>query len=97
MFYVGVGCAIPAIVVTRTGWRCGVTGGVKNKMEKISRLEIIGTKGREVIHYSDMSYDIQDNGRTLKVFISAEHEDEVLPLKTEELIPKEDVKNEINN
>lgn len=58
-------------------------------MNPITRLEIIGVNGREVVHYSDMAYDIQDNGKTLKVFIKPEHEDEILPMTTEKWFKKE--------
>lgn len=38
-------------------------------MEKINRFELITPKGREVVLYKDgMYYDLQDDGRTLKVF-----------------------------
>jgi protein-arginine kinase activator protein McsA len=57
-------------------------------MNQISRLEIIGVNGREVVHYSDMAYDIQDNGKTLKVFIKPEHEDEILPMTTNNMFNK---------
>lgn len=66
-------------------------------MNPITRLEIIGVNGREVVHYSDMEYDIQDNGRTLKVFIKPEHEDEVLPMTTSKMFEKGDEDGTRNN
>lgn len=63
-------------------------------MNPITRLEIIGVNGREIVHYSDMEYSIQDNGRTLKVFIKPEHEDKVLPMATEKWFQKAEVKDD---
>ena len=37
-------------------------------MKKITRFEFINKKGRSKVVYGNMYYDIQDNGKTLKVF-----------------------------
>lgn len=34
----------------------------------LSRIEIIGSKGREIVTYGSYQFDIQDEGRTLKIF-----------------------------
>jgi hypothetical protein len=43
------------------------------KFSKVSRLEVIGPESREYVRYfkksESMSYDLQDDDRTLKVFI----------------------------
>ena len=42
------------------------------KFSKVSRLEVIGPESREYVRYFKnefMSYDLQDDDRTLKVFI----------------------------
>ena len=45
----------------------------ERKFTKVSRLEVIGPEGREYVRYFKkgefMSHDIQDDDRTLKVFI----------------------------
>ena len=45
----------------------------KNEFSKISRVEVIGPDGREYVRYFEpeecMNYIIQDEGRTLKIFI----------------------------
>lgn len=40
----------------------------------ISRFEVIDKHGRQIVHYGTTTYQIQDDGRTLKVFL----EDEVI-------------------
>ena len=45
----------------------------KSEFSKISRVEVIGPDGREYVRYFEseewMNYMIQDEGRTLKIFI----------------------------
>ena len=45
----------------------------ERKFSKVSRVEVIGTEGREYVRYFKkgefMSWDLQDDDRTLKVFI----------------------------
>jgi len=45
----------------------------ERKFSKVSRLEVIGPESREYVRYFKkdefMSYDLQDDDRTLKVFI----------------------------
>lgn len=36
--------------------------------QKISRVEIIGPQGREIVTRGSYTFDIQDEGRTLKIF-----------------------------
>jgi hypothetical protein len=45
------------------------------KHPKITRVEVIGN-GREYVQYgvSDVSVNIQDDGRTLKIFLKKENE-----------------------
>lgn len=35
----------------------------------LSRFEVIDTEGRAVVHYGPVRMDVQDEGRTLKVFL----------------------------
>lgn len=48
-------------------------------IRKISRVEVIGSSGREYVRYFKdeefMRYEIQDQGRTLKIFIDEEDYD----------------------
>lgn len=43
-------------------------------LEKVDRIEVIDSKGRAFTRYrvSDVKMDIQDEGRTLKIFISSQ-------------------------
>ena len=45
----------------------------ERKFTKVSRLEVIGSEGREYVRYFEkgefMSHSLQDDDRTLKVFI----------------------------
>ena len=45
----------------------------KSEFSKISRVEVIGPEGREYVRYFKddewMNYMVQDEGRTLKIFI----------------------------
>lgn len=44
--------------------------------KKISRVEVIGKDGREYVRYlkdEELSYQIQDDGRTLKIFLNEGH------------------------
>ena len=45
----------------------------ERKFSKVSRLEVIGPESREYVRYFEkgefMSWDLQDDDRTLKVFI----------------------------
>lgn len=45
-------------------------GGKENKQTepKITRFEYITDKGREVVEYGEFTFQLQDDGRTLKVF-----------------------------
>ena len=45
-------------------------GGKENKQSepKITRFEYITDKGREVVEYGEFTFQLQDDGRTLKVF-----------------------------
>ncbi len=38
-------------------------------MPEITRFEVIDTKGRAVVHYAPVRMEVQDEGRTLKVFL----------------------------
>lgn len=41
--------------------------------EKITRLEVIDDEGRQFVRYfeaGEMKFDLQDEGRTLKIFLS---------------------------
>jgi|LakMenE01Jun11ns_1017448.scaffolds.fasta_scaffold9696572_2 hypothetical protein len=44
--------------------------------ENVSRLEIIDSKGRSYVEYGivGMTFDLQDDGRTLKIFVTADEE-----------------------
>jgi hypothetical protein len=48
----------------------------EKKFSKVSRLEVIGPESREYVRYFKngefMSYDLQDDDKTLKVFIGSE-------------------------
>lgn len=50
-------------------------------MINITKLEIIGDGEREVVHCSDMTYE--QDGNTLKVYVTKEHQGELLPLEME--------------
>lgn len=52
-------------------------------MINISKLEIIGVGGKEIVHCSDMSYEVE--GNTLKVYLTKDF----LPLELTPLIDKE--------
>ena len=45
----------------------------ERKFSKVSRLEVIGPDGREYVRYFEdeefMRYDLQDDDRTMKIFI----------------------------
>ena len=51
----------------------------ERKFSKISRVEVIGPKGREYVRYFTdneyMDHDIQDDDRTLKIFITNGNDD----------------------
>lgn len=55
-------------------------------MNNISKLELIGVGGREIVHISDMSYEVE--GNTLKVFLT---KDDILPLELTPIMDKEDI------
>jgi len=42
----------------------------KKEFEDVTRLEVIGPNGREVVSYgvTNLNFSVQDNGKTLKVF-----------------------------
>lgn len=42
----------------------------KKEFENVTRLEVIGPNGREVVSYGvkNINFSVQDNGKTLKVF-----------------------------
>ena len=42
----------------------------KKEFENVTRLEVIGPNGREVVSYGvkNLNFSVQDNGKTLKVF-----------------------------
>jgi hypothetical protein len=44
--------------------------------ENVSRLEIIDSKGRSYVECGvvGMTFDLQDDGRTLKIFVTADEE-----------------------
>jgi hypothetical protein len=44
--------------------------------ENVSRLEIIDSKGRSYVEYGivGMTFVLQDDGRTLKIFVTADEE-----------------------
>jgi len=46
------------------------------KYDNVSRLEIIDSKGRSYVEYGivGMTFDLQDDGRTLKIFVTADEE-----------------------
>jgi hypothetical protein len=37
--------------------------------QNLTRFEVIDTEGRAVVHYGPVRMDVQDEGRTLKVFV----------------------------
>lgn len=48
-------------------------------MTELSRFELInhsqkGEQGRQVVYYGKLRYEIQDEGRTLKVFLESNNE-----------------------
>ena len=50
------------------------------KLAKISRLEVISERGRDLVTYfkeGSLDYDIQDEGRTLKLFIANQDKGDV--------------------
>ena len=51
----------------------------ERKFSKISRVEVIGSEGREYVRYFKddeyMDHDIQDDDRTLKIFITNGNDD----------------------
>jgi hypothetical protein len=49
-----------------------------NKYENVNRLEIIDDKGRSYINLGvvGMTFDLQDQGKTLKIFVSNDAEQE---------------------
>jgi len=46
---------------------------------KVSRFEVIDNKGRAYVKYNvkDISFQIQDDGTTMKVFLKYEEEEEI--------------------
>ena len=46
---------------------------------KVSRFEVIDNKGRAYVKYNvkDLSFQIQDDGATIKVFLKYEEEEEI--------------------
>jgi len=44
--------------------------------DNVSRLEIIDSKGRSYVEYGivGMTFDLQDQGRTLKIFLTCDEE-----------------------
>lgn len=40
--------------------------------KKVSRVEIIGQNGRECVKYGEFTFSLQDDGKTLKVFVDKE-------------------------
>lgn len=53
-------------------------------MNNISKLELIGVGGKEIVHNSNMSYEV--DGTTLKVYLT----DDFLPLELTPLIEKKE-------
>ena len=54
-------------------------------LPEVNRVEVIDSQGRSYVKHGahDVSYSLQDNGRTLKVFLSEEIEiEEQVPCKT---------------
>jgi len=51
----------------------------EQKFSKVSRVEVIGPESREYVRYFTdceyMGHDIQDDGRTLKIFINNGNDD----------------------
>jgi len=51
----------------------------EQKFSKVSRVEVIGPESREYVRYFTdreyMDHDIQDDGRTLKIFINNGNDD----------------------
>jgi hypothetical protein len=47
------------------------------ELERVTRVEVIDGHGRSYVHYNAdlVEYSIQDNGRTLKIFIKDKRED----------------------
>ncbi len=45
----------------------------------INRVELIDNKGRQYVKYdvNDISFDLQDDGKTLKILVSYEEEEEI--------------------
>jgi len=39
---------------------------------QITRVEIIGKNGRECVKYGAFSFSVQDDGKTLKIFVDKE-------------------------
>ena len=61
--------------------------------EKITRLEVIDEKSRKYVKWNcKIKLSVQDNGRTLKIFVS-EGEDKPMPSWAHELDELEDEKN----
>lgn len=48
------------------------------KTEQITRIEVIGDSGRECVKYGSFHFSIQDDGRTLKIFVVEEEPPEKL-------------------
>ena len=46
----------------------------EDSLKKVSRVDVIDASGRAYVKYGvdDVRFDIQDNGRTLKIFIKEE-------------------------
>jgi len=59
-------------------------------MEKISKLEIIGEGEKEIVYFDDMQYE--QTASTLKVYITKQNQDKLLPLNTTSLTQSEEKK-----
>lgn len=44
------------------------TQPIKEILNKINRVEYIDSEGRQLVKYGKHSFDIQDDGQTLKIF-----------------------------
>jgi len=60
-------------------WLYKRVGEYDREFSKISRVEVIGPESREYVRYFTdneyMGHDIQDDGRTLKIFINNGNDD----------------------
>ena len=63
--------------MAKQAWEAGIQEGIE--YDKISRVEVIGSEGREYVRYFKddeyMDWDLQDDDRTLKIFIKKNDDD----------------------